>query len=206
MWRSAGEAEWEEVHRRLHRWGRVLRTSGVAALMETVTRAEGLPGRVLATADGERSLTDLRHVGQLLHATATAEGMGGAALTAWLRQRIAAAARETGDEERTRRLESDAEAVQVLTIHRSKGLEFPIVYCPDLWEPGYIPRDPQPVFFHDPAQDDARTIDVGLDGPDWRAPCAPPRGGAARGGPAAGVRRADAGAPSGGGVVGGDVG
>jgi exodeoxyribonuclease V beta subunit len=164
---EAGEAEWEEVHRRLHRWGRVLRTSGVAALMETVTRAEGLPGRVLATADGERSLTDLRHVGQLLHATATAEGMGGAALTAWLRQRIAAAARETGDEERTRRLESDAEAVQVLTIHRSKGLEFPIVYCPDLWEPGYIPRDPQPVFFHDPAQDDARTIDVGLDGPDW---------------------------------------
>ena len=167
----AGEAEWEEVHRRLHRWARVLRASGVAALMETITRAEGLPGRVLARADGERDLTDLRHVGQLLHATATAEGMGGAALTAWLRQRIAAAARETGDEERTRRLESDAEAVQVLTIHRSKGLEFPIVYCPDLWEPGYIPRDPQPVFFHDPAQDDARTIDVGLDGPDWGRHC-----------------------------------
>ena len=167
----AGEPEWEEVHRRLHRWARVLRTSGVAALMETITRAEGLPGRVLASTDGERSLTDLRHVGQLLHATATAEQMGGAALTAWLRQRIAAAARETGDEERTRRLESDAEAVQVLTIHRSKGLEFPIVLCPDLWEPGYIPRDPQPVFFHDPAQDEARTIDVGLDGPDWGRHC-----------------------------------
>jgi exodeoxyribonuclease V beta subunit len=164
---SAGEAEWEEVHRRLHRWARVLRTSGVAALMEAITRAERLPGRVLATADGERDLTDLRHVGQLLHATATAEQMGGAALTAWLRQRIAAAARETSDEERTRRLESDAEAVQVLTIHRSKGLEFPIVYCPDLWEPGYIPRDAQPVFFHDPAQGDERTIDVGLDGPDY---------------------------------------
>ncbi len=167
----AGEAEWEEVHRRLHRWARVLRASGVAALMETITRAEGLPGRVLACVDGERTLTDLRHVGQLLHATATAEGVGGAALTAWLRQRIAAAARETGDEERTRRLESDAEAVQVLTIHRSKGLEFPVVYCPDLWEPGYIPREPQPVFFHDPAQDDARTIDVGLDGPDWGRHC-----------------------------------
>ncbi len=167
----AGEHEWAEVHRRLHRWARVLRANGVAALMETITRAEGLPGRVLARADGERALTDLRHVGQLLHATATAEGMGGAALTAWLRQRIAAAARETSDEERTRRLESDAEAVQVLTIHRSKGLEFPVVYCPDLWEPGYIPRDPQPVFFHDPAQDDARTIDVGLDGPDWGRHC-----------------------------------
>ncbi len=163
----AGEAEWEDVHRRLHRWARVLRTSGVAALTEAITRAERLSGRVLATAAGERDLTDLRHVGQLLHATATAEQMGGAALTVWLRQRIAAAARETSDEERTRRLESDAEAVQVLTIHRSKGLEFPVVYCSDLWEPGYIPRDPHPIFFHDPAQGDARTIDVGLDGPDY---------------------------------------
>ena len=40
----------------------------------------------------------------------------------------------------------------MLTIHRSKGLEFPIVYFPYLWEPGYIPRDAQPIFFHDPAR------------------------------------------------------
>ena len=37
--------------------------------------------------------------------------------------------------ERSRRLESDAQAVQVLTIHRAKGLEFPVVYLPDLFEP-----------------------------------------------------------------------
>ena len=202
---SAGEAEWEELHRRLHGWARVLRTSGVAALMETTTRAEGLPGRVLATADGERALTDLRHVGQLLHATATAEGMGGAALTAWLRQRIAAAARETGDEERTRRLESDAEAVQVLTIHRSKGLEFPIVYCPDLWEPGYIPRDAAAGVLPRSragrrAHDRRRAGRAGLG-----APRPPSRAGAARRGPATGLRGVDAGAPSGGRVVGGDV-
>ena len=58
----------------------------------------------------------------------------------------------------------------MLTIHRSKGLEFPIVYCPYLWEPGYIPREPQPVVFHDPDAGDARTIDVGLEGPDFDAP------------------------------------
>jgi len=46
------------------------------------------------------------------------------AITAWLRQRIAEAEEDTTSDERARRLESDAEAVQVLTIHRSKGLEF----------------------------------------------------------------------------------
>ena len=166
---GAGEEAWEEIHRRLHEWARVLRVRGVAALLERITLVEGLPGRLLSLQDGERRLTDLRHVGQLLHAAAAAERLGATALTGWLRQRITAAEQETGDEERSRRLESDAEAVQVLTIHRSKGLEFPIVYFPYLWEPTWIGRDKEPVFFHDPANDDARTIDVGLDGPDFPA-------------------------------------
>jgi exodeoxyribonuclease V beta subunit len=164
---SAGEDEWEELHRRLHVWARVLRDRGVASLTETITLVEGLPGRVLGLTDGERTLTDLRHVGQLLHGAATTDHLGTTALTAWLRRRIAAAEDETSDEERSRRLESDDEAVQVLTIHRSKGLEFPVVYFPYLWEPGYIPRGEQPVFFHDPDNGDARTIDVGLDGPSF---------------------------------------
>ncbi|HWT25679.1 MAG TPA: UvrD-helicase domain-containing protein, partial [Solirubrobacteraceae bacterium] len=165
---EAGEDDLERLHRRLHQWAHVLRHRGVASLTETVMHAERVPGRVLAAADGERRLTDLRHVGQLLHAAATTEQLGPTALTSWLRRRIAAAEQETGDEERSRRLESDAEAVQVLTIHRSKGLEFPIVYFPYLWEPGFLPSSPpHPVLFHDPARGDARVLDVGLEGPDW---------------------------------------
>ncbi len=164
---AADEAAWEQVHQRLHDWARVLRSKGVASLTETITLAERLPERILAGVSGERDLTDLRHVAQLLHATATTEQMGTTALTAWLRRRIAEAEQDTSDEERSRRLESDAEAVQVLTIHRSKGLEFPVVYLPFLWEPGYIPREPHPVTFHDPDAGDARAIDVALDGPDF---------------------------------------
>ncbi|MGI8594934.1 MAG: UvrD-helicase domain-containing protein, partial [Solirubrobacteraceae bacterium] len=164
---AADENAWEQVHHRLHDWARVLRVKGVASLTETITLVERLPERILATADGERRLTDLRHIGQLLHAAAATEQMGPTALTAWLRRRIAEADQDTGDEERSRRLESDAEAVQVLTIHRSKGLEFPIVYLPFLWEPGYIPGGAQPVFFHDPDARDARTIDVSLEGEDF---------------------------------------
>ncbi|HEV7805207.1 MAG TPA: UvrD-helicase domain-containing protein [Solirubrobacteraceae bacterium] len=165
---AAGEDGGEELHRRLHDWGRALRVKGVASLTQTIMLCERLSRRVLATVDGERRLTDLRHVAQLLHAAAATEQLGTTALTAWLRRRIAEADQDTGDEERSRRLESDAAAVQVLTIHRSKGLEFPIVYLPFLWEPGRVPNGKQPVLFHDANAADARTIDLALQGSDFR--------------------------------------
>ncbi len=165
---AAGEDGGEEIHRRLHDWSRALRVRGVAFLTEMITLVERLPERILATAGGERRLTDLRHVAQLLHTAAATEQMGTTALTAWLRRRIAEAEQDTNDEDRSRRLESDAEAVQVLTIHRSKGLEFPIVYLPFLWEPGRIPNGKQPVLFHDPDAADERTIDLSVQGADFR--------------------------------------
>ena len=132
---------WEEVHRRLHRWAALLRAAGVAALLENMTASRRLPARVLARPGGERQLTDLRHIGQLLHAAAIVErprrdGARGVAAPADRR----GATEDANDEDRSRRLESDAEAVQVLTIHRSKGLEFPVVYCPFLWDPATAPR------------------------------------------------------------------
>jgi len=161
----ADERAWEELHARLHRWAAVLRRHGLASLLETISISEGLPARILARPEGERQLTDLRHIGQLLHTAATEGQLGAAALTAWLRQRIGEASVDTADEDRSRRLESDAEAVQVLTVHRSKGLEFPIVYYPYLWDPGWVPEDAIPVYHDDHG---VRTIDVGgSESPDW---------------------------------------
>ena len=195
---AAGDPEWEDVHRRLHDWARVLRLRGVASLMETITLAEGLPARVLSSASGERRLTDLRHVGELLHA----EQLGTTALTGWLRRRIAEAGWDTGDEDRSRRLESDADAVQVLTVHRSKGLEFGVVYYPDLFEPGYIPKDvPGDVPRRGRRADDRRRHERLRLRPSPRAV----RGRAARRGSAHRLRRAHARASSGRPVVGPDL-
>jgi exodeoxyribonuclease V beta subunit len=157
---AAGEERWEEQHGTCHRWAAVLRRSGVAALLETITASTGLPARVLAAAEGERHLTDIRHIGELLHAEATGANLGTAALTVWLRERIADARTDTDAEERSRRLESDSEAVQILTIHRSKGLEWPVVYFPDLWEAAWIPGGDAPVSYHDRDSGMERTIDV----------------------------------------------
>ena len=140
---TASEEAWEDLHWSLHRWAALLRDQGIAALFETVTGSRWVPRRVLTRASGERFMTDLRHVAQLLHEAGVSEGLGPTALATWLGRRIHDAERDAENEERARRLESDADAVQVITIHRSKGLEFPIVYCPYVWD-GYAKATRRP--------------------------------------------------------------
>ncbi len=164
---QAQEPQLEALHQRLHAWARMLREHGFPALARAVLSGPDTTARLLEVAGGERLLTDLDHVAQLLGAAAGAGQPGITALTAWLRQRIATADSEGSSDERSRRLDSDADAVQVLTFHRSKGLEFPIVYCPFLWEARSLEDIGQPVHFHD--HDGQRAIDVGPSGAEYRA-------------------------------------
>ncbi len=159
---SAGEDVWEDLYDRVHRWAAVLAGRGVAALHRAITTEQGLPGRILAEEGGERTLTDLGHVAQLLHAEAAAAQVGASTLRSWLADRMKAVEDELADaEERSRRLDSDAAAVQVLTVHRAKGLEFPVVYCPFLWDGGQAEGGGRPVVFHDPDAGGGRTLDCG---------------------------------------------
>jgi len=158
----------DELGGTVREWAAVLAERGVAALLEAVTTGTALPRRLLSRPDGERTLTDLRHVAQALHAAASAGHLGPAALLEWLRHRIDEAALDVGVE-RSRRLESDAAAVQIITIHRSKGLEFPIVYVPFGWDRNV--RDPDVPLLHD--EHGRRVLDVGGEtGEGWKERCA----------------------------------
>ncbi len=152
----------------LRTWHTVLAERGVAAMAEAVFARYGPTERLLSRPDGERDLTDVRHVGQALHSAALERHLGPTALTEWLRHRIAEANRDTAAE-RSRRLESDADAVQIVTVHRSKGLEFPVVYLPFAWD-RWVPDAPDVLLYHDtvPGSDaQHRLLDVGgPTGPD----------------------------------------
>jgi exodeoxyribonuclease V beta subunit len=155
------------VAQRLRDWADLLADRGVAGVLEAAVTA-GMTARVLSTINGERQLTDLRHLGQSLHQQATEHRLGLVALIGWLRSQMADDKVEVASE-RTRRLDSDAAAVQLVTIHGSKGLEYPVVYLPTLWD-RYL-RAPDVPLFHSPATDGVqRCIDIGGDtGAHWQA-------------------------------------
>jgi exodeoxyribonuclease V beta subunit len=121
---AGGDELTDGLSDRLRGWGLLLRGRGVAALFEA-TEERGLTARVLGKVGGERLLTDLRHLAQTLHETARRESLGLTGLLEWLR-----AERENVASERVRRLDSDAAAVQITTVHQSKGLQYPVVHLP----------------------------------------------------------------------------
>ncbi len=153
---AGGDDLTDDLAGRIRTLADVFTRRGVAAVVE-VTTVEGLTARVLARAGGERTLTDLRHIGESLLRVSTEERLGLVGLLAWLREQVADDKLEVASE-RTRRLDSDAEAVQLVTIHGSKGLQYPVVYLPTLWN-RFTGREPAVPLFHD--DDGRRCRDVG---------------------------------------------
>ncbi|MBW2524768.1 MAG: UvrD-helicase domain-containing protein [Deltaproteobacteria bacterium] len=147
-------AEWD-------RWGTLLREAsqlwvqkGFVQMLRALMAATDLQARLLRLSDGERRLTNVLHLMELLHEAGQAGHLGPAGLLHWLGQQRTDS--RAGVDNSEIRLESDAAAVKLSTVHKAKGLEYGIVYCPYLWDGALLHQDDQKVLrFHD---DDGRLV------------------------------------------------
>ena len=112
-------------------WGDVWRRRGIAALMASLEAHSDATLRLARAPAGERHLTDLRHLVELLQAREAEGQRTPEKLLQWFEgERMS---EDSASDERLRRLDVDGDAVQVVTVHRAKGLEFDFVFCPYLW-------------------------------------------------------------------------
>ncbi|MBC7545169.1 MAG: exodeoxyribonuclease V subunit beta [Candidatus Sericytochromatia bacterium] len=125
------ESGWDHWLECLFRWRGQWEQAGIMPLLRTVATELGIYERFLGWIDGERRLTNLLHLGELLQEAALHGHLTPHGLVDWLQSAVT---NPETDDSRRLRLETDDAAVQLLTIHASKGLEFPVVFCPFLWD------------------------------------------------------------------------
>jgi len=143
------DEQWEAVQQRFFSYRELWRERGFIQALQKLMKNEGIAARLLAQTEGERRLTNLLHLLELLQqASRTRPGLE--ELLRWLADEMDSAA---SHEEARLRLESDEALVKIVTMHSSKGLEYPVVYIPFPWTKP-LEKGELPLYFHD---DDGKT-------------------------------------------------
>lgn len=121
------ELRWQQCVDEYLNYQRIWRRRGILPMLYRWLEQRDIAARILTERVGERQLTNLLHLGELLQSQAQ-QLDSPAALLRWFAQQLISP--ESGADETQIRLESDAKRVQIVTIHKSKGLEYPIVSLP----------------------------------------------------------------------------
>jgi len=106
------------------------RKEGIYVALRELFRETGAISLNLKRPDGERRVTNFLHLAEVLHQATSNNPLSPSSLVVWLRTRMDDS--DTGDDEYQLRLESQSEVISILTVHKSKGLEYPIVFLPSL--------------------------------------------------------------------------
>ncbi len=114
-------------------WRKTWSERGIATLIRRLLFAKdtNCAAHLLEYPDGARRLTNVLHLTELMQEAEADARLSPQGLVEWFAR--ASARPEPGDEGTQLRLESDEHLVKIVTIHRSKGLEFPVVFCPFAW-------------------------------------------------------------------------
>lgn len=146
---SGSESGWEKWVTRFRNYNDLWERYGFIRMFRYFLANEKVRERLLTYPDGERRLTNVLHLMEVLHTESIGQKLGMSGLIKWLaRQRDENTFRL---EEHELRLESDTRAVKIVTIHKSKGLEYPIVFCPFNW--GDSKNKENEFTYHDPDND-----------------------------------------------------
>ncbi|WP_417071290.1 exodeoxyribonuclease V subunit beta [Niveibacterium terrae] len=141
------ELAWDERVMQFRRYRDCWRSLGVLPMLRRLLNDFGVPARLLATEGGERRLTDILHLAELLQ-QASVQLDGEHALIRHLAEQRSEDARS---DSRQVRLESDAELIKIVTIHKSKGLEYPLVFLPFACNFRAVKSEDLPLKWHDGA-------------------------------------------------------
>lgn len=142
------ELRWNELMDQLQLLQQRWQQSGFMAMFRALLQLDNGLQRLLKQADGERQLTNFLHLAELIQAESARQNHHIESVVQWFARQQEASAVE--DETAQLRLESDAALVKIMTIHSSKGLEYPIVFCPFSWIARTIKNTTDIVEFHDP--------------------------------------------------------
>lgn len=124
---TQNEREWDALVEQFAVWQQLWHQRGVLPMLRDVMIKRQLAENMLASENGERRLTDLMHLGELLQ-EASVQLESPHALVRFLAQQIARPNSQASSQQL--RLESDRHLVQIITIHKSKGLQYPLVWLP----------------------------------------------------------------------------
>ncbi|KAF2392624.1 exodeoxyribonuclease V subunit beta [Pseudomonas frederiksbergensis] len=140
------ELAWEARVMQFRRYREIWRKQGVLPMLRRLLHDFQLPQALITRSDGERVLTNLLHLSELLQ-QAAAELDGEQALIRHLSEHLALSGQ--AGEEQILRLESDEQLVKVVTIHKSKGLEYPLVFLPFICSAKPVDGSRLPLHYHD---------------------------------------------------------
>ncbi|MDY6967576.1 MAG: exodeoxyribonuclease V subunit beta [Spirochaetota bacterium] len=129
---------------------------GFMSMFSVLMKNENVRIKMLSFPDGERRMTNLLHCIEILHRAEVDLKLGLEGLLKWFIEKCSI---EDRSDENQIRLETDEDAVRIVTIHKSKGLEYPIVFCPFAWEGSTVDKD-DPFLFHDIHNNNNLTLDI----------------------------------------------